>query len=149
MHKYNQSLMVQLTGNSYLPYMEDFFKFSIVLIALCIAVRLGYFDSSGNVPTGTVIEAKISAKDRLTDKERKESIRAFQMAANDCKSKDSLDERGSTLLQTSHSFNFKTGTCEEAKTLWTLKDEDFWREPEYMSKGITVKSYSLPTNPYF
>lgn len=120
-HKYNQSLMVQLTGNSYLPYMEDFFKFSIVLIALCIAVRLGYFDSSGNVPTGTVIEAKISAKDRLTDKERKESIRAFQMAANDCKSKDSLDERGSTLLQTSHSFNFSRPDVRGSKNIMDVK----------------------------
>ena len=128
--------------------MEDVFKFFVVLGALCIAVNTGYFKNN-DVQQGTVIEAKISAKDRLTDKERKESIRAFQMAANDCKSKDSLDERGSTLLQTSHSFNFETGTCEEAKTLWTLKDEDFWREPEYISKGITVKGYSLPTNPYF
>lgn len=129
--------------------MEDFFKFSLVLVLLCIAVRAGYFENASNVPVGTVIETKVSAKDRLTDKERKESIRAFQKAANDCKNKDSFDDRGSTLLQTSHSFNFKAGTCEEAKTLWTLKDEDFWREPEYISKDVTVKSYSLPTNPYF
>ena len=129
--------------------MEDFFKFSLVLALLCIAVKAGYFENASNVPVGTVIETKVSAKDRLTDKERKESIRAFQKAANDCKNKDSFDERGSTLLQTSHSFNFKNGTCEEAKTLWTLKDEGFWREPEYISKGVTVKSYSLPTNPYF
>lgn len=129
--------------------MEDFFKFSLVLFALCVAVRFGYFETHDTAPVGTIIETKISAKDRLTDKERKESVKAFQKAANDCKRKDSFDERGSTLLQTSHSFNFKTGACEEAKTLWTLKDGDFWREPEYLSKRITVKRYSLPTNPYF
>ncbi|WP_155418746.1 hypothetical protein [Pseudomonas fluorescens] len=129
--------------------MEDFFRFSIVLAALCIAVKFGYFDSDSNIPTGTVIETKIPAKDKLTDKQLKEAKIAYQTAATDCKSKDSYTERGSSMLQISHSFNFKTGTCEEAKTLWTLKDEDFWREPEYISKGITVKSYSLPTNPYF
>ncbi|WP_148051163.1 hypothetical protein [Pseudomonas fluorescens] len=129
--------------------MEDLFKFTIVLAALCIAVRFGYFESNSSVPAGTAIETKISAKDRLTDKERKESILAFQKAANDCKSKDSYNERGSSMLQISHSFNFKTGSCEEAKILWTLKDDNFWRNPEYISSGIVLKSYSLPINPYF
>ena len=53
--------------------MEDFFRFSIVLAALCIAVKFGYFDSDSNIPTGTVIETKIPAKDKLTDKQLKEA----------------------------------------------------------------------------
>ena len=128
--------------------MEDAFKFLVVLGALCIAVNTGYFKNN-DVQQGTVIEAKISAKDRLTDKERKESVKAFQNAANDCKSKDSYNERGSSMLQISHTFNFKTGSCEEAKTLWTMQDDIFWRNPEYLSRGVVIKTYTLPTNPYF
>lgn len=129
--------------------METFFKFSLVLVALCIAVRLGYFESNSNVPAGAVVETKISAKDRLTDKERKESIRAYQAAAKDCKNKDEFNERGSSLLQISHSFNFKTSSCEESKTLWTMQDENFWRKPEYLSSDVVIKTYALPTNPYY
>lgn len=104
--------------------MEDAFKFLVVLGALCIAVNVGYFKSD-EVQQGAVIETKISAKDGLTDKEKKKSVRAFQNAANDCKSKDSYNERGSSMLQISHTFNFKTGSCEEAKTLWTMQDDIF------------------------
>lgn len=129
--------------------MEDFFKFIVVLGALCIAVNVGYFDTTSNVPVGTVIENKVSAKDRMTDKERKESVKAYQAAAHDCKNKDELNERGSTALEISHSFNFKTGSCEESKTLWTMRDEDFWRNPEYLSKDVVIKTYALPTNPYY
>ncbi|KFE55336.1 MULTISPECIES: hypothetical protein [Pseudomonas] len=128
--------------------MEDVFKFFVVLGALCIAVNTGYFKNN-DVQQGTVIEAKISAKDRLTDKERKESVKAFQNAANDCKSKDSYNERGSSMLQISHSFNFKSGSCEESKTLWTMQDENFWRNPEYLSSNVVIKTYTLPTNPYY
>lgn len=129
--------------------MEVFFKFFLVLAGLCIAVRFGYFEDTSNVPVGTVTETKISAKDRMSDKERKESERAYQAASRDCKNKDDMIERGSTLLQISHSFNFKTGSCEQAKTLWTDQDGDFWRNPEYLSKGVIVKTYTLPTNPYY
>lgn len=128
--------------------MEDVFKFFVVLGALCIAVNTGYFKNN-DVQQGTVIEAKISAKDRLTDKERKESVKAFQNAANDCKSKDSYNERGSSMLQISHSFNFKSGSCEESKTLWTMQDENFWRNPSYLSSNVVIKTYTLPTNPYY
>ncbi|MDB1109046.1 hypothetical protein [Pseudomonas extremaustralis] len=128
--------------------MEDVFKFFVVLGALCIAVNTGYFKNN-DVQQGAVIEAKISAKDRLTDKERKESVKAFQNAANDCKSKDSYNERGSSMLQISHSFNFKSGSCEESKTLWTMQDENFWRNPEYLSSNVVIKTYTLPTNPYY
>lgn len=129
--------------------MEDFFKFILVLVGLCIAVRFGYFEDTSNVPVGTVIETKISAKDKMTDKERKESERAYQAAANDCKNKDSFNESGSTLLQTSHSFNFKTASCEESKTLWTMKDQDLWRNPNHLSQDVVIKTYTLPINPYF
>lgn len=129
--------------------MEDFFKFILVLAGLCIAAKFGYFENNSNIPTGTVIETKTSAKDKMTDKERKESERAYQQAAKDCKSKDSFNESGSTLLQTSHSFNFKTASCEESKTLWTMKDQDFWRNPNYLSRGVVVKTYTLPKNPYY
>lgn len=50
--------------------MEDFFKFILVLVSLCIAVNIGYFENTDNVPVGTVIETKISAKDKMTDKEK-------------------------------------------------------------------------------
>lgn len=129
--------------------MEDFFKFILVIVALCIAVNAGYFEDTSNVPAGTVIETKISAKDRMSDKERKESERAYQAASRDCKNNDDMIERGSTLLQISHSFNFKTGSCEQDKTLWTDQDGDFWRNPEYLSKGVVIKTYTLPTNPYY
>ncbi|UXZ22883.1 hypothetical protein KZH41_01210 [Pseudomonas sp. YeP6b] len=129
--------------------MEDFFKFILVLVGLCIAVRVGYFENTSNVPVGTVIETKISAKDKMTDKERKESERAYQAASRDCKNKDKFNESGSTLLQISHSFNFKTGSCEQAKTLWKDQDDKFWRNPTYLSKGVIVKTYTLPTNPYY
>lgn len=129
--------------------MEDFFKFIVVIVALCIGVNAGYFETTSNVPTGTVIEQKISAKDRMTDKERQESVRAYQAAARDCKNKDEFNERGSTLLQISHSFNFKTGSCEQAKTIWTDQDDKFWRNPNYLSKDVIIKTYTLPTNPYY
>lgn len=129
--------------------MEDFFKFIVVIGALCIAVNAGYFETTSNVPTGTVIENKVSAKDRMTDKERQESVRAYQAAARDCKNKDALNERASSALEISHSFNFKTGSCEESKTLWTMQDGDFWRNPEYLSKDVVIKTYSLPKNPYY
>lgn len=129
--------------------MEDFFKFIVVIVALCIGVNTGYFETTSNVHTGTVIEQKVSAKDRMTDKERQESVRAYQAAARDCKNKDEFNERGSTLLQISHSFNFKTGSCEQAKTLWTDQDDKFWRNPNYLSKDVVIKTYSLPTNPYY
>lgn len=129
--------------------MEDFFKFIVVLGALCIAVNVGYFDTTSNVPAGTVIENKVSAKDRMTDKERQESERAYQAAARDCKNKDEFNERGNTLLEIRHSFNFKTGSCEQAKTLWTDQDVKFWRNPVYLSKDVIIKTYKLPTNPYY
>ena len=129
--------------------MEDFFKFILVIVALCIAVNAGYFEDTSNVPVGTVIATKISAKDRMSDKERKESERAYQAASRDCKNKDDMIERGSTLLQISHSLNFKTGSCEQAKTLWTDQDDKFWRNPNYLSKDVVIKTYSLPTNPYY
>lgn len=129
--------------------MNDFFKFSFVLLALCIAVNAGYFETTSNVPAGTVIENKVPSKDRMTDKERQESVRAYQAAARDCKNKDTINERGSTALEISHSFNFKTGSCEESKTLWTMQDGDFWRNPEYLSKAVVIKTYTLPTNSYY
>lgn len=129
--------------------MEDFFKFTVVIVGLCIGVNAGYFETTSNVPTGTVIEQKVSAKDRMTDKERQESVRAYQAAARDCKNKDEFNERGSTLLQISNSFNFKTGSCEQAKTLWTDQDDKFWRNPNYLSKDVVIKTYTLPTNPYY
>ena len=129
--------------------METFFKFSLVLVSLCVAVKLGYFKDTSNIPIGTVIENKISAKDKLTDKQKKESVRAFQLAAMDCKNKDEMKEQGSTLLQISHSFNFKTQSCEESRTLWTEQDQELWRNPNYLSRGVVIKTYTLPTNPYY
>lgn len=129
--------------------MEDFFKFILVLVSLCIAVKVGYFENNDNVQIGTVIETKISAKDKMTDKEKRESERAYQSAARDCKNKDEFKEKGNTLLEIRHSFNFKNGSCEQAKTLWTDQNVKFWRNPIYLSKDVIIKTYTLPTNPYY
>lgn len=130
--------------------MEDFFKFSLVLVALCIAIKLGYFEKPSNAQVGTVIENKLSAKDKMTDKQRKEAEGAYQVAAADCKSNDSLDESGGGLLQKSYRFNFKTGSCEESKTLWTENfGDDIWKNPNYLSRNVVIKTYTLPTNPYY
>ncbi|WJM91618.1 hypothetical protein QDY63_01460 [Pseudomonas brenneri] len=129
--------------------MEDFFKFILVLVSLCIAVNVGYFENTDNVPIGTVIETKISAKDKMTDKEKRESERAYQAAARDCENKDTMLVEGSTLLQTKHSFNFKTSSCEASKTRWKELDGGFWRNPTYLSRDVVIQTYTLPTNPYY